>query len=73
MRDGRPAGHLSSAAYGHTLGCAVGMGYVTSDAGTADDAYVAGGRYQVDVAGALVEARAHLRAPYDAAAGRVRG
>jgi 4-methylaminobutanoate oxidase (formaldehyde-forming) len=72
VRNGRPAGHLSSAAYGHTLGCAVGMGYVVSDAGPADEVYVAAGRYQVDVAGALVDAHVHLRAPYDPAATRIK-
>ena len=72
VRDGRPAGHLTSAAYGHTLGCAVGMGYVVSDAGPADDAYLAAGRYQVDVAGTLHDATVHLRAPYDPSSSRLR-
>lgn len=72
VRDGRPAGHLSSAAYGHTLGRAVGLGYVVRDDGPADAAYVDGGRYQIDIAGTLVEATVHRRAPYDPAATRVR-
>lgn len=72
VRNGRPAGHLSSAAYGHALGCAVGMGYVVSDAGPADEAFIGGGRYQVDVAGSLVDASVHLRAPYDPTAARVK-
>jgi 4-methylaminobutanoate oxidase (formaldehyde-forming) len=72
VRNGRPAGHLTSAAYGHTIGCAVGMGYVVNDSGTADDAFVAGGQYQVDIAGALIDASVHLRAPYDPTADRVR-
>ena len=72
VRDGKPAGHLTSAAYGHTLGSAVAMGYLVSDADRADDAFAARGRYQIDVAGTLVEARAHLRAPYDPTSARVR-
>jgi heterotetrameric sarcosine oxidase gamma subunit len=72
VRNGRPAGHLTSAAYGHTIGCAVGMGYVVNDSGTADDAFVADGQYQVDIAGALIDASVHLRAPYDPTADRVR-
>ena len=72
-RDGRPAGHLASAAYGHTLGRAVAMGYVVNDGGSADEAFVANGRYQVDVAGVLVGAKAHLQAPYDPKALRIRG
>jgi heterotetrameric sarcosine oxidase gamma subunit len=72
VRNGRPAGHLTSGAYGHALGRAVGMGYIVNDAGPADEAFVAGGRYQVDVAGALHDAVVHLRAPYDPSALRVR-
>jgi glycine cleavage system T protein len=72
VRNGRPAGHLSSGSFGHTLGCAVGMGYLLNGEGCADDAFVSAGRYQVDIAGTLVEAVVHLRAPYDPQAARVR-
>ncbi len=72
VRDGRPSGHLTSAAYGHTIGRAVGMGYVVSNAGPADDEFIASGRYQVDVAGTLHEAVVALRAPYDPSSRRVR-
>jgi heterotetrameric sarcosine oxidase gamma subunit len=72
VRDGEPAGHLSSASYGHTLGCAVGMGYLVRGDGPVDDAFVSVGRYQVNVAGTLVDAEIHLRAPYDPEAVRVR-
>jgi 4-methylaminobutanoate oxidase (formaldehyde-forming) len=48
------------------------MGYVVNDSGTADDAFVAGGQYQVDIAGALIDASVHLCAPYDPMADRVR-
>ena len=72
IRDGRPAGHLTSAAYGHTIGRAVGMGYVVNDDGPADDAFIVAGRYQVDVAGTPLDAAVHLRAPYDPSSLRVR-
>ena len=72
VRDGRPAGHLTSAAYGHTLGHAIGMGYVVNDAGLADEAFVNAGRYQVDIAGSLEEAVVQLRAPYDPQALRIK-
>ena len=72
VRDGRPAGHLTSGAYGHTLGRAVGMGYVIDEARPTDDTFVDRGRYQVDIAGVRVGAKAHWRAPYDPAAERVK-
>jgi heterotetrameric sarcosine oxidase gamma subunit len=72
VRNGKPAGHLTSAAYGHTLGRAVALGYVVNDAGPADNVFIESGRYQVDVAGELVDASVHLRAPYDPKAERVK-
>ena len=72
LRDDRPVGHLSSGAYGHTLGRALGLGFVSSDAGPADDAFVLDGRYAIDIAGTRVAAQVHLRAPYDPHAARLR-
>lgn len=72
LRDGVPVGFLSSAAFGHTLGCPVGLGYVGRAEGICDAAYLAAGRYQVDLAGELFEARVHLKAPYDPQGQRVR-
>jgi hypothetical protein len=36
LRDGKPVGFVSSAAFGHTLGCPVAMGYVNNPDGVAD-------------------------------------
>ena len=65
VRDGQPVGHLTSGAYGYSLGCAVGLGYVTHADGVADEAFLSSGRYEIDIAGTLVGARTHLRAPFD--------
>jgi 4-methylaminobutanoate oxidase (formaldehyde-forming) len=73
LRDGRPVGHLSSAAYGHSLGCAVGMGYLTREELAVDEAFIASGRFQIDIAGTLAEARVHLRPPFDPKGVRIRG
>jgi glycine cleavage system aminomethyltransferase T len=72
LRDGRPAGQLTSAAFGHTVGGAVALGYVSKEAGAADAAYVESGRYEIDVAGERLAARASLEPPYDPASSRVR-
>jgi 4-methylaminobutanoate oxidase (formaldehyde-forming) len=69
--DGRVVGSVTSAAFGHTLGRAVAMGYVR-DPGGVDEAYVAGGRFELDVAGDRIPARAGLAAPYDPHALRVK-
>jgi 4-methylaminobutanoate oxidase (formaldehyde-forming) len=72
LRDGEPVGHLSSAAYGHSIGSAVGMGYVRRDEAAVDEAFIHSGRYQIDIAGTLAEARVQLRAPYDPKGLRIR-
>ena len=71
LRDGRVVGTVTSAAFGHTLGRAVAMGYVR-DPGGVDEAYVAGSRFELDVAGDRIPARAGLAAPYDPHARRVK-
>ncbi len=71
LRDGRMVGWLTSAAYGHTLGRAVGMGYVRHDA-PIDRAWIEAGRYEIDIAGERFRATAHLRAPLDPSGARVR-
>ncbi|MEM5275532.1 FAD-dependent oxidoreductase [Cupriavidus taiwanensis] len=68
----RAVGSLSSAAFGHTLGCPVGMALLARADGPADAAWLEAGSYRVDLAGALLPARVHLRAPYDPASARPR-
>ncbi len=70
LRDGEIVGHLTSGAYGHTLGAAVGMGYVPC-AGESPDSLVSSA-YEIDVAGTRVPATASLRPLYDPASERMR-
>ncbi len=72
LRDGRIAGWLSSAGFGHTVGHWIGYGYVRAPAGV-DDAYLGAGRYELEVAGERVACRWLARAPYDPDGRRVRG
>jgi len=71
LERGAVVGHLTSGGYGHTLGGAVGLGYVHVAGGVSAD-YVAAGEFEVDVAGERVPARASLRALYDPAGERPR-
>ena len=70
LRNGSPVGYTTSGSYGHTLGGAVGMGYVKhSEIITAD--FVRRGSYEVDVNGERVGADAYLSAPYDPERARI--
>jgi len=61
---GRMVGSTTSAAYGHSVGRAVAMGYVTCEEGI-DAAYLAQARFQIEIADNRAAARASLRPPYD--------
>lgn len=69
--DGQAVGHLQVGAYGHTLGGAVGLGFVSADVAITP-ALVGAGRWEVEVAGRLVGARASLKPMFDPALERVR-
>ena len=74
LRDGKPVGDLTSAAYGHSLGAAVGMGYVRRDDGQAiDAAWLAAGKFEVDLAGVRLKANVGLQAPFDPKGDRIKG
>jgi heterotetrameric sarcosine oxidase gamma subunit len=70
-RDGMRVGFVTSAMFGHTLGAAVGLGYVAHEEG-ASDAFIMAGRYEIEVATARVPARASLAPMYDPQSKRVR-
>lgn len=63
-RDGVIVGYLTSGMYGHTLGGAIGLGYVKNADGV-DAAFVNEGRYEIEVAGRKFAADASLKPMYD--------
>jgi len=71
-RDGALVGRVTSGAYGHTVGRAIGLGYVECADGV-EDAWVDTGRWEVEIACRRVPARAQLAPPYDPKSLRVRG
>lgn len=71
LRDGKIVGHLSSGAYGHHLGGAVGLGYVPCRGESAQE--MLGARYEIDVMGERIPARASLRPIMDPQGLRMRG
>ncbi|KIN63155.1 Glycine cleavage T-protein (Aminomethyl transferase) [Sulfitobacter noctilucicola] len=70
VRDGEIVGYLSSGAYGHALGGAMGLGYVPCPSQSA--AEVLASSYEIDVAGTRVKAEASLKPMYDPKSERVK-
>ncbi|KUP92848.1 GcvT family protein [Tritonibacter horizontis] len=70
LRNGEYVGYLSSGGYGHTLGGAIGLGYVACDGENAAD--VLASDYQIDVCGTRVRAEVSLRPMYDPKSERVK-
>ncbi|WP_170328128.1 GcvT family protein [Ruegeria arenilitoris] len=70
IRDGEYVGYLSSGNYGHTLGAAIGLGYVPCEGEKAAD--VLASTYEIDVCGVKVKAEASLKPMYDPKSERVK-
>ena len=70
LRDGEIVGYLSSGGYGHSLGAAVGLGYVPCEGQSAAD--VLASTYEIDVKGTRVKAKASLKPMYDPKSEKVR-
>jgi 4-methylaminobutanoate oxidase (formaldehyde-forming) len=63
LRDGVIVGYLSSGAYGHHLGAAMGMGYVPCQGETVQELLASS--YEIEIAGVRVAAKASLKPFYD--------
>lgn len=72
FRDGAPAGYTTSGAFGHTLGHAVGLGYIRCAEGVTPD-FLDSGRYEIEVNGLRIPANLHRRAPFDPDRTQMRG
>jgi len=70
-RNGKRVGYLGAGGYGHTLGGAVGLGYVNNEEGVSID-FVTSGRYEIEVVGQRYPAKASLRPLYDPKGVKVR-
>lgn len=64
LRDGEPIGYLTSGGHGHTLGQAIGYGYLRNSEGITDN-WITSGAYTLDVAGETVPAEVGLEPFYD--------
>jgi 4-methylaminobutanoate oxidase (formaldehyde-forming) len=69
-RDGRLVGKITSGMFGHTIGRAIGLGWVSGEDLT--DAALLGSRYELEIATRRFAATPHLRPPYDPSGGRIK-
>jgi len=70
VMDGSIVGYLSSGMYGHSVGAAIGMGYVTVPELTADRIKEA--TFEIEVAKERFGAQASLRGFYDPSSSRMK-
>ena len=70
-RDGKIAGYITSGNYGHTLGGAVGLGYVACYDNESVDELLSS-RYEIEVAGEKIAAKASARPLYDPSGARMK-
>ncbi len=71
VMDGRRIGLLTSGSYGHTLGAALGMGYVRHPDGVTAD-LLRSARFEIEIAGERYPAEASLRPFFDPRGERMR-
>ncbi len=71
LRDGAIVGHVTSGAFGHALGGAVGLAYVPSEGESLGS--LLGSRYEIEVAGVRVPAAVSAAPMYDPEGVRMRG
>jgi len=73
LRDGQPAGQVTSAAWGETVGASVGLAYVwTGDGGPVALDWARAGSYQANVGGRLIPISVTTRPLYDPDNERIR-
>ena len=73
LRDGKVVGYVTSAAYGYTVGAAVGLCFVSLDEGQSDKQSLLKGQYSVMVEGQEIEAILSLSPFHDPQSKRMLG
>jgi len=71
LRNDRRVGFITSAMYGHTLGAAVGLGYV-ADPDAVTESFISSGHFEILIGNRTVAARASLHPMYDPKGARIR-
>ncbi len=73
LRDGRPVGDVTSAAFGASLDRVVMLAMLKTGGEPISEAMLAAQKFEVDIGGTRIAVRATLKAPYDPGNLRIRG
>ncbi len=73
LHEGRIIGQVTSAAFGHSLGRAVALGYVRLPQGATIEDMIAAGGFELNIASRRFAAGVSLEAPWDPEGRRLRG
>ena len=65
LRDGEIVGRITSGMFGHTIGRAIGLGYVENGGDVVTPELIRGSQFEIEVAGARFRAKASLKPVYD--------
>jgi glycine cleavage system aminomethyltransferase T len=63
--DGEIVGRITSGMFGHTIGRAIGLGYVENHGEAVTAEFIQGSQFEIEVAGARLRAEASLKPLYD--------
>jgi glycine cleavage system aminomethyltransferase T len=73
LRDGKIVGRVTSGMFGHTIGRAIGLGYVEDGGGAVTREFIQNSRFEIEIAGERFGATASLKPLYDPENLRVKG
>jgi 4-methylaminobutanoate oxidase (formaldehyde-forming) len=65
LREGEIVGRITSGMFGHTIGRAIGLGYVENGGEAVTPEFIQSSQFEIEVAGARLRAKASLRPLYD--------
>ena len=65
LRDGEIVGRITSGMFGHTIGRAIGLGYVENGGDAVTPEFIQSSQFEIEVAGARFRAKASLKPLYD--------
>jgi glycine cleavage system aminomethyltransferase T len=65
LRDGEIVGRVTSGMFGHTIGRAIGLGYVENGGEAVTPEFIQNSQFEIEVAGARLRAKASLKPLYD--------
>ena len=65
LRDGEIVGRVTSGMFGHTIGRAIGLGYIENGGEAVTPEFIQGSQFEIEVAGVRFRAKASLKPLYD--------